>query len=83
MILEFETIVGPPAKWRSVGKMPDKDTYQFTIYGEKDGKWATVVEQTLKRKESPADEGRQVTEGIIDASRDAAWAAFIRTFVPK
>jgi uncharacterized protein YndB with AHSA1/START domain len=76
VVLEFETLIGPPAKWRSVGKFPDKDTYQFTIYGDKDGRWTQVVEQTLKRKEPPADENRQITEGIIDAPLDAVWNAF-------
>jgi uncharacterized protein YndB with AHSA1/START domain len=75
VILEFETAIGPPAKWRSVGKFVDKDTYQFTISGEKDGKWSAVVEQTLKRKQPPADDSRQVTEGIVDAPLDAVWDA--------
>jgi uncharacterized protein DUF1579 len=52
VVLEFETLVGPPAKWRSVGKFPDKDTYEFQIFGEKDGQWTPVVKQTLKRKSS-------------------------------
>ena len=55
VVLEFETLIGPPAKWRSVGKFPDKDTYEFTIYGHKDGKWTPVVAQTLKRKRPPID----------------------------
>lgn len=76
VVLEFETLIGPPAKWRSVGKFPDRDTYQFTIYGEKDGKWAEVVKQTLKRKQPPADESCQITEGIIGAPVDAVWNAF-------
>jgi uncharacterized protein YndB with AHSA1/START domain len=76
VVLEFETLIGPGARWRSVGKFPDTDTYQFTIYGMKDGKWTPVVEQTLKRKRPPADESRQVTEGIIDAPLDVVWNAF-------
>lgn len=76
VVLEFETLIGPPAKWRSVGKFPDRDTYQFTIYGEKDGKWAEVVQQTLRRKQPPADENCQITEGIIGAPVDAVWNAF-------
>jgi uncharacterized protein YndB with AHSA1/START domain len=76
VVLEFETLIGPAAKWRSVGKFADKDTYQFAIYSDKDGKWTQVVEQTLKRQPPPADEGRQVTEGIIDAPLDAVWNAF-------
>jgi hypothetical protein len=52
VVLEFETLVGPPAKWRSVGTFPDKNTYEFTIFGDKNGKWEPVVKQTLKRKPS-------------------------------
>jgi uncharacterized protein YndB with AHSA1/START domain len=76
VVLEFETLIGPPAKWRSVGKFPDKDTYQFTIYGDKSGKWTPVVTQTLKRTPAPSDESRQITEGLIDAPPDAVWNAF-------
>jgi uncharacterized protein YndB with AHSA1/START domain len=76
VVLEFATLIGPPAKWRSVGKFPDKDTYQFTIYGDKNGQWTPVVEQTLKRKWPSADESRQILEGIIDAPLDAVWKAF-------
>jgi uncharacterized protein YndB with AHSA1/START domain len=76
LILEFETLIGPPAKWRSIGRFPDKDTFQFTIYGEKEGKWKPLVTQTLKREQPSADESRQVTEGIIDAPLDAVWSAF-------
>lgn len=76
LVLEFETLIGPPARWRSVARFPDQDTYQFTIYGRKDGKWTPVVKQTLKRKRLPADESRQITEGIIDAPLDAVWNAF-------
>ena len=76
VILDFETLIGPPAMWRSVGRFPDKDTYQFTIYGRKDSKWTPVVEQTLKCRQPPADESRQITEGIIDAPPDAVWNAF-------
>src|SRR5262249_22462324 len=70
------TLIGPPSKWRSVGKFPDRDTYEFTIYGEKDGKWTRVVQQTLRRKQPPADERSQITEGIIGAPLDAVWNAF-------
>jgi len=77
LVLEFETLVGPPAKWRSVGKFPDPDTYQFAIYGEKDGKWQSVVTQTLNRKKpSSNDPTRQVTEAVVDAPADAVWKAF-------
>jgi uncharacterized protein YndB with AHSA1/START domain len=72
---DFETLIGPPAKWRSEAKFPDKDTYQFTVFGEKDGKWAPVVTQTLKRRQTPVDETRQITEGVIDAPRAAVWEA--------
>jgi hypothetical protein len=50
IVLEFETIVGAPAQWRSVGRFPDRDTYEFKIYGQKDGQWVQKVEQKLKRK---------------------------------
>jgi uncharacterized protein YndB with AHSA1/START domain len=72
---EFETLIGPPAQWRSDAKFPDKDTYEFTVFGQKDGKWTPVVKQTLKRWQSPTDETRQVTEGVIDAPRAAVWDA--------
>jgi uncharacterized protein YndB with AHSA1/START domain len=75
MQFDFETLIGSPAKWRSTAKFPDKDTYQFTIMGEIDGKWSPVITQTLKRKQPPADESSQVTEGIIDAPLDAVWDA--------
>lgn len=52
LTLEFETLVGPPAKWRSVGKFTDSDTYEFTIFGDKAGEWQPVVKQTLKRKKN-------------------------------
>jgi uncharacterized protein YndB with AHSA1/START domain len=77
VVLEFETLIGPPARWRSVGRFPDEDTYQFTIYGDKNGKWTPVVEQTLKRKHPPTDESCQATEGIIDAPLDVVWNAFV------
>jgi uncharacterized protein YndB with AHSA1/START domain len=75
VVLEFETLIGPPAKWRSVGEFADKDTYRFTISGEKEGKWTPVVEQTLKRMQAAGDGSRQVTEGIIDAPVEAVWDA--------
>lgn len=70
---EFTTLVGPPAKWRSVATFPDKDTYQATILGEKDGKWVQVAKVELKRR--PPAKDRQVTEGVIDATPEAVWAA--------
>jgi hypothetical protein len=48
--IDFETLVGPAAKWRSVGTFPDPDTYEFEILSEKDGKWTQAVKQTLKRR---------------------------------
>lgn len=50
VVFEFETLIGPPAKWKSIGKFSDKDTYDFTIFGHKNGTWEPVVKQTLKRK---------------------------------
>jgi hypothetical protein len=47
---DFETIVGKTAKWRSVGKFTDPDTYEFEILGQKDDQWVQVVKQTLKRR---------------------------------
>jgi uncharacterized protein YndB with AHSA1/START domain len=72
---EFETLIGPPGKWRSEVKFPDKDTYAFTIFGEKDGKWSPVVSQTLKRRNAPIDESRQIIEAVIEAPREAVWEA--------
>ncbi len=75
MHFEFETKIGPPAKWRATAKFPDKDTYQSTILSEKDGQWKPIVTQTLKRKQPPADPTQQVTEGIIEAPVAAVWDA--------
>jgi uncharacterized protein YndB with AHSA1/START domain len=74
LVYEFETLVGKPAKWRSVARFPDPDTYRFTIYGQKEGKWSPIVEQALKRA-NPSDESRQVTEAMVDAPLDAVWDA--------
>ena len=52
LTFEFESIVGAPGKWRSVGKFTDSDTYDFTIFGEKAGEWQPIVKQTLKRKKA-------------------------------
>jgi hypothetical protein len=50
---DFDTIVGTPAKWRSVGRLSDdNNSYQFTIYGQKDGKWEPNHKIALKRKKS-------------------------------
>jgi uncharacterized protein YndB with AHSA1/START domain len=75
MQFDFETAIGPPGKWRSTAKFPEKDIYESTILGEKDGKWSPMVTLTLKRKPLPADESRQVTEGTIEAPIEAVWDA--------
>jgi uncharacterized protein YndB with AHSA1/START domain len=77
VVLEFETLIGPAARWRSVGRFPDKNTYQFTIYGDKNGKWVPAVEQTLRRKQLPTDTRCQITEGVIDAPVDMVWKALV------
>ncbi|HEX4590587.1 MAG TPA: hypothetical protein VH120_11690 [Gemmataceae bacterium] len=46
---DFVTLIGPPAKWRSVGKLPTPDQYEFTIFSEKDGKWTPAHEIKLHR----------------------------------
>ncbi len=76
VIFEFATIVGKPAKWRETLQFTDKDTMQFTIFGEKDGQWNPVVKQTSKRRVSTSAMNELVTEGIIAAPVDAVWAAF-------
>jgi uncharacterized protein YndB with AHSA1/START domain len=75
LIFDFATLIGTPAKWHEVLKFPDHETMQFTIFGEKEGKWAPVVTQTSKRKQ-PRESSQLVTEGIIEAPIDAVWAAF-------
>lgn len=47
---EFETLIGSPAKWRSVERFTDSDTYEFTILGLKDGKWEKVHTGRLTRR---------------------------------
>ena len=59
MQFDFETAIGRPGKWRSTAKFPEKDIYESTILGEKDGKWSPMVTLTLKRKSLPADENTQ------------------------
>jgi uncharacterized protein YndB with AHSA1/START domain len=76
LIFDFATIVGKPAKWREVLQFTDKDTMQFTIFGEKDGKWMPVVKQTSKRRQPEVGASSLVTEGIIEAPVDAVWAAW-------
>jgi len=75
LVFEFATLVGPAAKWREVAAFPDKDTLQFTISGERNGKWVSVVNATLKRQTPNHGPGELVTEGIIEAPVDAVWAA--------
>ena len=55
LIFDFATIIGKPAKWREILRFPDKDTMQFTIFGEKGVKWIPVVKQTSKRRQPEAE----------------------------
>lgn len=48
---EFDTVVGPPGKFRSVGTL-SADTYEFTIFGQKDGDWTPLHKIVLKRKKT-------------------------------
>ena len=76
LIFEFATIIGKPAKWREVLRFTDKDTMQFTIFGQKGDQWVPVVKQTSKRTPaSKSTASEQVTEGMIAAPVDAVWAA--------
>jgi uncharacterized protein YndB with AHSA1/START domain len=76
LIFEFATIVGRPGRWRSALAFPDSDTMQFTIFAEKEGKWAESVKLASKRRQPGADPHQLVTEGVIDAPVEAVWAAF-------
>ena len=76
VIFEFATIIGKPAKWRETLQFTDKDTMQFTIFGEKDGQWNPVVKQTSKRRSSTSGVKELVTEGVIAAPVEQVWAAF-------
>jgi uncharacterized protein YndB with AHSA1/START domain len=76
VIFEFATIVGKPAKWRETLRFTDKDTMQFTIFGEKEGQWTPVVKQTSKRHWPEVSTTQQAVEGMINAPVDAVWAAF-------
>ena len=58
VIFEFATIIGKPAKWRETLRFTDKDTMQFTIFGEKDGQWTPVVKQTSKRRRARSQRSR-------------------------
>ena len=75
IIFEFATIVGTPAKWRETLQFPDKDTMQFTIFGEKDGQWNPAVKLTAKRRLPEASTAQQVVEGMINAPVNTVWAA--------
>jgi uncharacterized protein YndB with AHSA1/START domain len=75
VIFEFATIIGKPAKWRETLRFTDKDTMQFTIFGQKDNQWVPVVKQTSKRSQPEASTTEQVVEGMIHAPVDAVWAA--------
>jgi hypothetical protein len=46
---DFATLIGQPGKWRSVGKVPTPDSYEFTIFAEKDGKYVPAHEIKLHR----------------------------------
>ncbi len=76
LVFEFATIIGKPARWREVLRFADKDTMQFTIFGEKEGKWIPVVKQTSKRQQGTLEANELVTEGLIEAPVAAVWAAF-------
>jgi uncharacterized protein YndB with AHSA1/START domain len=75
LVFNFATIVGPPAKWREILRFPDKDTMEFTLFREQDGKSVEVVKKTSARKHTDARADSLVTEGIVDAPVAAVWAA--------
>jgi len=75
LVFEFTTIIGKPARWREVLRFTDKDTMQFTIFGEKADKWIPIVKQTSRRKQPKAESNDLVTEGVIEAPVAAVWAA--------
>jgi uncharacterized protein YndB with AHSA1/START domain len=75
LVFNFGTLIGKPAKWREILTLPDENTMQFTILGEKDGKWASGVTQTSKRKQDMDERNKLITEGIIEAPVDVVWAA--------
>jgi len=47
---DFESIVGPPGKFRSTAQLTTPDTYEFTILAQKDGDWVPAHKLVLKRK---------------------------------
>ena len=75
LLFEFATAVGPPSKWREIARFTDDDTMEFTIYGEKEGKWSAVHSEVLKRKSGEAGPDTVVTEGVVDAPVEQVWAA--------
>jgi uncharacterized protein YndB with AHSA1/START domain len=75
LVFDFATLIGKPARWREILKFPDQETMKFTIFGEKEGKWAPVVTQTSKRKQTRDEGSQQVNEAVIEAPVDAVWAA--------
>jgi uncharacterized protein YndB with AHSA1/START domain len=76
LVFEFATVVGKPARWREVASFPDKDTLQFTIFADKDGKWAPLMKQTSRRRHPESRPDQVVNEGIVEAPVEAIWAAF-------
>jgi uncharacterized protein YndB with AHSA1/START domain len=75
LIFEFATIIGEPANWREVLRFTDKDTMQFTIFGQKGDQWVPIVKQTSKRRQPESSASELVTEGVVTAPVDAVWAA--------
>ena len=69
--------VGKPSKWREVARFTDSDTMQFTLYGEKEGKWASVHSGTLRRKPVGGGPDQVVTEGVVEAPVEEVWAALV------
>jgi uncharacterized protein YndB with AHSA1/START domain len=77
VVFEFATIVGKPGKWRETLRFTDNDTMQFTVFGEKDGQWIPVVNQTCIRRKPETRMSEQVVEGVVSAPVDAVWAALV------
>jgi uncharacterized protein YndB with AHSA1/START domain len=75
LVFEFATVVGKPARWREVARFADADTLRFTIFADKDGTWAPLMTQTLKRRHPEARPDQVVNEGVIKAPVEAVWAA--------
>jgi uncharacterized protein YndB with AHSA1/START domain len=75
LVFEFATAVGKPSKWREVARFADTNTFQFTIYAEKDGKWSPAHSETLRRKPIGDGPDRVVTEGVVEAPVEDVWAA--------